>query len=311
MIEVKNIAKHFGELVALQDISFTVKKGDVLGFLGPNGAGKTTTMRIISCFMPATKGTVKVGGYDVFENSREIKKIIGYLPEHPPLYPDMTVESYLNYVSKLKDVPRKRRKSLYEKVVETCGLKEVSKRIIKNLSKGYQQRVGIAQAIVHEPQILILDEPTIGLDPRQITDIRNLIKGLSGEHTIILSTHILPEVTMTCNRVVIINKGKLVAEDTYDKLTSQSDQEEKTFIQIARVDAGEAIKKMLSIPGVTRVSQEEKGFLVENSPGETDKVREAISSLIVTSGWGLLQARPLRPTLEDVFLKLITEEIKN
>ena len=208
MIKVENLTKYYGDFPAIKEISFEVKKGDVLGFLGPNGAGKTTTMRILSGAIPASYGTAKIAEYDVFESPLEVKRKIGYLPEYPPLYREMTVYGYLKYVAKIKNIPRKKNKDSIDRVMERCSITHVAKRLIGNLSKGYQQRVGLAQALIHNPEVLILDEPTIGLDPKQIIEIRALIKDLADKHTVILSTHILPEVTMTCNRVIIINEGE-------------------------------------------------------------------------------------------------------
>src|SRR3954465_14621052 len=219
MITVKELTKRYARNTAVDHISFEVAKGQIVGFLGPNGAGKTTTMRILTCFMPPTEGTATVSGFDVFEDSFEVKKHIGYLPETPPLYPEMTVSDYLNFVARLKNVPSSEIKSRTQQVMERCAVAEESGRLISKLSKGYRQRVGLAQAIIHNPDVLILDEPTSGLDPKQINETRELIKSLAGEHTIILSTHILPEVEAVCEKVIIINKGKLVATDSVENLT--------------------------------------------------------------------------------------------
>jgi gliding motility-associated transport system ATP-binding protein len=219
MIEVRNLTKRYGDLVAIRDISFTAATGQVLGFLGPNGAGKTTTMRIITGFMPATSGTVKVVGYDIFDDSYEVRKRIGYLPENPPLYGDMTVTSYLRFVGRIRGIPKADLGDAVDRALHTCGLSEVTGRVVGHLSKGFRQRVGLAQALIHNPAVLVLDEPTIGLDPRQIIDIRTLIKQLAGERTVILSTHILPEVSQLCDKVVIINEGHIVVEDTLANLT--------------------------------------------------------------------------------------------
>ena len=221
MIKVEGLTKRYGDLKAVEDIYFYVKKGEIVGFLGPNGAGKTTTMRVITGFLPATEGTVTVSGFDIFEKPMEVKKRIGYLPEHPPVYEDMTVKGYLKFVAKIKGVPRAQRSDALDRVVTRCGLKAVRKTIIGQLSKGYKQRVGLAQAMIHDPDVLILDEPTIGLDPKQIIAIRELIKSLAGDHTIILSTHILPEATMICHRVLIIDQGAIVADDTLENLTAR------------------------------------------------------------------------------------------
>lgn len=230
MIEVRNLTKRYGDLVAIRDISFTAATGQILGFLGPNGSGKTTTMRIITGFMPATTGTVKVAGYDIFDDSYEVRKRIGYLPESPPLYTDMTVTSYLRFVGRIRGMPKAELSDGVDRVLHTCGLPEVAGRVIGHLSKGFRQRVGLAQALVHDPSVLVLDEPTIGLDPRQIIGIRTLIKELAGERTVILSTHILPEVSQLCEKVVIINDGRIVVEDTLINLT-QGMSLEQVFLQ--------------------------------------------------------------------------------
>lgn len=231
MIKVKNLTKRFGDLVAISDLSFNLDKGEILGFLGPNGAGKTTTMRILTCYIPPTSGEVSIAGFDTFKNPMEVKKRIGYLPEHPPLYYDMTVKSYLKFVSKIRGIPAKERKRQLDWVIDKCSLQDVINRLIGNISKGFKQRVGLAQAIIHNPEILILDEPTIGLDPRQISEIRELIKSLAGEHSIILSTHILPEVTMICNRALIMNRGKLIAQESLKTLTDGKSLED-AFIEL-------------------------------------------------------------------------------
>jgi len=235
MIDVENLTKRYGDFTAVEDLSFRVEKGEVVGFLGPNGAGKTTTMRILTGFLPATSGAVKISGYDIFSDPMSVKKRIGYLPEHPPVYTEMTVEGYLKYVAKIRGVPRKKRSEALQRVVNRCGLSDVRGQIIDKLSKGYRQRVGLAQAMIHDPEVLILDEPTIGLDPKQIIEIRELIRSLAGSHTIILSTHILPEVTMICQRVLIIDRGKIVADDTLQNLTAQ-DSLESVFIKLTTED---------------------------------------------------------------------------
>ena len=225
MIKVEGLTKRYGDVTAIEDISFQVKKGEIVGFLGPNGAGKTTTMRIITGFMPATDGTVTVSGHDIFEKPMEVKRRIGYLPEHPPVYGDMTVGGYLKFAAKIKGVSRSGRAEAIDRVITRCGLKDARSKIIGKLSKGYKQRVGLAQAMIHSPEVLILDEPTIGLDPKQIIEIRELIKALAGEQTIILSTHILPEVTMICQRCLIIDQGRIVADDSLEALTAQESLE--------------------------------------------------------------------------------------
>jgi ABC-2 type transport system ATP-binding protein len=235
MIEVEGLTKRYGDVTAIENVSFRVNKGEIVGFLGPNGAGKTTTMRILTGFLPATKGSVSVAGFDMFKDGMKAKKKIGYLPEHPPLYTDMSVNDYLEFVAKIKGVPRSSRPDAVARVVETCGLSDVQEVIIHKLSKGYKQRVGLAQAMVHDPEVLILDEPTIGLDPKQIIEIRQLIKSLAGNHTIILSTHILPEVSMICERVLIIDQGRIVADDLLEKLTATMSLE-SVFMKLTAED---------------------------------------------------------------------------
>jgi ABC-2 type transport system ATP-binding protein len=304
MIEVRNLTKYYGEHVGIQDVTFDVQKGEILGFLGPNGAGKTTTMKILSSYMPPTSGTARVCGFDVFEDAQEVKKRVGYLPEHPPLYLDHTVEDYLLFVSEIKGVPKEKRHSAMDNVIEKCGLGEVKKRLIGNLSKGYRQRVGIAQAMIHNPDVLILDEPTIGLDPKQIMEIRELIRSLGKEHTIILSTHILQEVTMLCKRVVIINRGRLVAADTYEQLSSQLSDRFKVYVRVGKPDAKIA-EVLKSIPGVKDVKDSgDSSFIVEM---EQDKdVRGKISEAIVKNNWELLEMKQLSVSLEDIYVKLIS-----
>jgi gliding motility-associated transport system ATP-binding protein len=235
MIDVRNLIKRYGDLVAVNGVSFTAQKGEILGFLGPNGAGKTTTMRIITGFLPATGGTVKVAGFDIFDDSHEVRKRIGYLPESPPLYNDMTVTTYLEFVGRIKGIPRARLPAATDRVVQKCGLADVRARVLGHLSKGYRQRVGLAQALIHEPDVLVLDEPTIGLDPRQIIDIRTLIRELAEERTVILSTHILQEVSQLCQKVVIINRGRIVVEDRIETLTRELSLEE-VFLRAISAD---------------------------------------------------------------------------
>ncbi len=238
MIEVQHLTKRYGRFTAVDDISFRVERGEILGFLGPNGAGKTTTMRIITGFMPATTGTVKVAGYDIFDDSYEVRKRIGYLPENPPLYADMTVVGYLRFSGRIRGLPKAELGDSVDRVLRTCGLTEVTNRVVGHLSKGFRQRVGLAQALIHNPSVLVLDEPTIGLDPRQIIDIRTLIKELSGERTVILSTHILPEVSQICEKVVIINEGRIAVEETLAKLTADMTLEE-VFLRYITKDVAE------------------------------------------------------------------------
>ena len=308
MIEVENLTKYYKGIRAVEGITFNVSKGEIVGFLGPNGAGKTTTMRIIACFIPATKGTARVSGFDVFKDSFEVKKRIGYLPENPPLYKEMTVSSFLEFVAKLRGVEGKKIRNRIDYVLEKCGISGVKNRLIGNLSKGYKQRVGIAQAIIHDPEVLILDEPTIGLDPKQITEIRHLIKELGGEHTVILSTHILPEVTMTCQRVVIINDGKIVAIDSYESLSVNLKKSDKTFIRLSRIDE-DIIRKLELIKGLTHINKEnfaENSLIIESEVGVD--IREELATVCVKNNYGLLEMKPVAMSLEDIFLKLTTEE---
>jgi ABC-2 type transport system ATP-binding protein len=311
VIEVDHLTKVFSGRKAVDGISFTVQKGEILGFLGPNGAGKTTTMRILTCYMPATGGTARVAGYDVFEESIEVRRRIGYMPESPPLYPEMTVDSYLHFVAKIKGAPSTQRKSMVDDVMEKCAVGDVRNRIIGKLSKGYKQRVGLAQSLLNNPEVLILDEPTIGLDPKQIFEVRSLIKALAGDHTVILSTHILPEVSMTCNRVVIINNGKVVAMDTPTGLTNQMKGAEKIALSVDG-PRNAVVEKVKSIQGVigVKVEGEENGgptnYIVECNL-RTD-LRRVLAKEIVSQGWGLLELRGVSMSLEDVFINLVTQE---
>ncbi len=311
MIEVQDLTKSYGTVKAVDDISFTVNKGEILGFLGPNGAGKTTTMRILTGYMPATSGTARVAGFDVFRDSMEVRRRIGYLPETPPVYPDMTVETYLDFVARIKNVPAGRRPARIDDALRKTNLEDKRSELIKRLSRGYKQRVGIAQALVHDPDVIILDEPTVGLDPKQIIEVRNLIKGLAGDHTIILSTHILPEVSMTCDRVVIINKGKVAAVDTPENLTSQLKGGQKIRIE---ADAPERPLRdaLAQIPGATRVvvepqrSGSRQVVTVEAAQGKD--LRSEIAAKIVQNGWPLFELRGVRLSLEEIFLELTTDD---
>jgi ABC-2 type transport system ATP-binding protein len=311
VIEVDHLTKVFNGRKAVDDISFKVEKGEILGFLGPNGAGKTTTMRILTCYMPATNGTARVAGYDVFDESIEVRRRIGYLPENPPVYHEMTVDSYLHFVAKIKGAPSSQRKQQVDEAMEKCSIGDVRNRIIGKLSKGYKQRVGVAQALLNNPEVLILDEPTIGLDPKQIFEVRSLIKGLAGNHTVILSTHILPEVSMTCNRVVIINKGKVVAMDTPQGLTQQAQGAERVAL-IVDGPRQAVQEKLQSIEGVLRVEAEgdDNGqpstFTVECRLNAD--LRRDLASAVVSQGWGLLELRGVSMSLEDVFINLVTKE---
>ena len=309
MIEVEHLTKRYGPVTAVHDVSFQVGKGEILGFLGPNGAGKTTTMRVLTGYMPATEGRVRVGGHDVFEQAVEAKRHIGYLPETPPLYPDMTVREYLQFVAKIKGVPPADRKARVEQVMARTWVSDMANRACGKLSKGYRQRVGLAQAIIHNPDVLVLDEPTAGLDPKQIIETRRLIKELAGDHTIILSTHILPEVSQTCDRVVIINKGRVVAEDTPANLTQRLRGSETIFLQVDGPRAADAAAALSAVPGVVRVAPSDNApgaFEIDSEKGHD--VRRDLARAVVLAGHDLLEMRPLRVSLEEIFLSLITEE---
>lgn len=310
MIEVQNLTKRYGSVTAMNDVTFRVERGEILGFLGPNGAGKTTTMRILTGYMPATEGKAIVAGFDVFDQPVEAKRRTGYLPETPPLYPDMTVGEYLDFVSRIKGVPASERTRRIQAVMERTRIADMARRQCGKLSKGYKQRVGLAQALIHNPDVLILDEPTAGLDPKQIIDTRELIKELAGDHTIVLSTHILPEVSQTCQRVVIINKGRVVAVDTPDNLTARLRGTETMYLQ---VDAGnaDAAAALRGVAGVTKVTEADRresrvGLEIESEQGHD--VRRDLARTVVGSGWGLLELRPMRMSLEDIFLSLTTDE---
>jgi ABC-2 type transport system ATP-binding protein len=310
VIEVEHLSKVYNGRKAVDDISFKVEKGEILGFLGPNGAGKTTTMRILTCYMPSSEGTARVAGYDVFDQSVEVRKRIGYLPENPPLYPEMSVESYLNFVAAIKGAKSNQRKAQVGDALEKCSLGDVRNRIIGKLSKGYKQRVGLAQALLNNPDVLILDEPTIGLDPKQIHEVRSLIKGLGSSHTIILSTHILPEVSMTCNRIVIINKGKVVAMDTPEGLTHQAKGAERITLTVG--GPSDAIcEKFRSIDGVLSVQAESASEDLVNLTVESGldvDLRPVLASVVVNEGWKLFDLRDVSISLEDVFINLVTQE---
>jgi len=303
MIEVSNLTKKYGDLVAVNDLSFKVEKGTIWGLLGPNAAGKTTTMRILTGYLAATDGKATVSGYDVFEQPNKAKKITGYLPENVPLYPEMTVLSYLDFVSEIKQIPGSKRKEALEKAIEISGLKTVRGRLIKNISRGFKQRVGVAQALIHEPQILILDEPTIGLDPAQIVEIRQLIKSLKGEHTIMLSTHILAEVTQTCDGVVIINEGQLMASGSLEDLTASFIEKDGVVIRI-RSETEKAMTLFKEIPGVENVTRRDDEINIEWSQGKD--FRDEITRLIVEKGFGLIELKPLAMNIEELYLKVIS-----
>ncbi len=310
MIEVEHLTKRYGPVTAVDDVSFTVEKGEILGFLGPNGAGKTTTMRVLTGYMPATEGRTRVAGFDVVEKPIEAKRRTGYLPETPPLYTDMSVRDYLLFCARIKGIARGDRVARVNAVMERTRVTDMSERHCGRLSKGYRQRVGLAQALLNNPEVLILDEPTAGLDPKQIIETRKLIKDLAGDHTVVLSTHILPEVSQTCQRVVIINKGKVVAVDTPDNLTSRLRGSESQFLQVdARgTDAAAAIGELDGVTGVT-VTEQRNGLTALEVASLTGRdIRQELAAAVVSRGWGLLELRPMRMSLEDVFLTLTTIE---
>ena len=309
MIEVEGLTKFYGPVPAITDVSFRVEAGEIVAFLGPNAAGKTTTMRVLTGFMPATSGNARIGGLDVYEDSIAARRHIGYMPETIALYTDMRVHQYLRYCGKLHAMRKAELNDRLDEVMGRCGLAERRDSIIGTLSLGFRQRVGLAQALIHNPDVLILDEPTVGLDPNQIIEVRQLIRSLAGEHTVMLSTHILPEAQMTCERVIIINHGKIVAEDTPENLTHQIQEAETILVRVRDMDPG--IGKLLQdIPAVTSVRREVDaqpgGYLVDTALG-TD-LRAELAEFIVKKGWGLLELRPIEMSLEDVFRQLTTEE---
>lgn len=307
MIDAQNITKRYGDHTAIERVTFTVDKGEVLAFLGPNGAGKTTTMRILTCFMPATEGQARVAGYDCFEQPLEVKRRIGYLPETPPVYQELTVAEYLTFTGRLKGMGRADLRRALDRTIERLSLGDVRHRLIANLSRGYKQRVGLAQALLHDPPVLILDEPTVGLDPKQIIEIRELIKSLAGSHTVILSTHILPEATAVCQRVVIISGGRIAAVDTPERLSARLRQSEKISVTV-KAPPSDMADRFRSLPGVLSVFEptDSGAFLLECELGRD--LRDDIARLIVTQGWGLLELKAVSMTLENVFLRLTQHE---
>ena len=306
MIKVEQLSKSYGPREAIRNLSFQIEKGEVVGFLGPNGAGKTTTMNILSCIMPASSGSAKICGFDVFEQSLEIRKLIGYLPEAPPLYSDMVVYDYLIFAARLRNISSRKAFSAAEQVIEKCSLKNVRNRIIGRLSKGYQQRVGIAQALVHDPDILILDEPTIGLDPIQIIEIRKLIQELASSHTIILSSHILPEITQICKRVIIISEGQIVAVDSLESLTTRLRKGERLLLKVRQSDH-ETIEKLRTLNKVNTVTEQETAQFTIDCEPRAD-IQDEIAKLALDNNWGIVELKPASMTLEDIFLKLTLEE---
>ncbi len=307
MIDVQHITKRYGDRTAIERVSFSVNKGEVLAFLGPNGAGKTTTMRILTCFMPATEGTATVDGFDCSEQPQEVKARIGYLPETPPVYQELTVSEYLTFVGRLKGMKSAALRERMPLVIEQVSLGDVRHRLIANLSRGYRQRVGLAQALLHDPPVLILDEPTVGLDPKQIIEIRELIKSLAGSHTVILSTHILPEATAVCQRVVIINEGRIVAVDTPEHLSARLRRSEKISLTV-KTPPHNFLDRLRGIPGIVSVfaPADSGAYLVECALGRD--LRDELARFVVTNGWGLLELKTISMTLEDVFLRLTQHE---
>lgn len=311
MIEIQNLTKKFGQITAVDDLNFTVNKGEILGFLGPNGAGKSTTMNIITGYLPSTEGTVKVDGFDIMENPTEVKKRIGYLPERPPIYMDMTIKEYLDFVSDLKLVERRQKKGQMNDIMELIKITHVRDRLIKNLSKGYKQRVGLAQALIGSPDVLVLDEPTVGLDPKQIIEIRKLIKALGKEHTIILSSHILPEVSAVCERVVIINNGKIVAVDTPDNLSKGFGTVSKLSVTIAgpKSSIEGYVKDIYGVKYIEANIEKEKDVI--NYIVESDKnidIRRPLFFAMAKAGYPILELKSMNMTLEDIFLSVTAEE---
>ncbi len=311
MIEVDGLTKYYGNFPAIRDVTFRVETGEIVGFLGPNGAGKTTTMRILTCFSPATSGTARILGMDVRTDSLKIREKVGYLPENVPLYDWMRVGKYLEFVARAKRIGSDKRKAEIDRVAKSAGVDQVMGKIIRSLSKGYRQRVGLAQALIGDPPILVLDEPTIGLDPKQIREIRDLIRGFTKNRTVILSSHILPEVSQVCGRVVIINNGSIVAEDTPENLIGGYDRSRKSRVTV-RAQESDLLQLLASVQGVASVDSvgaangKETTVIVETKP-ETD-VRPELARAVIEKGWDLMELRPLEVSLEDVFIDLVTEE---
>ncbi len=311
MIHVENLSKFYGAIPAIHEVSFSIQQGEITGFLGPNGAGKTTTMRILTGFMPATSGKASVAGFDVFDQSLEVRKRIGYLPEDVPLYRDMNVNAFLHFAANIKGVEKKQCASQVDAVIERCGIQGVRNRLIGHLSKGFRQRVGLAQALIGEPDVLILDEPTTGLDPAQIIEIRELITALAREKTIILSTHILPEVSMICQKVIILNRGKIVAVDTTENLTSRMQKSSRVIMEVDG-PVEEVRQSLQEVPGVLGVEQLEQVsdqiFRYQIDSEKDQDVRRQLAAVTAAHNWGLLELRAAEMSLEDVFVQLVTEE---
>ncbi len=310
MIKVEGLTKRYGSAIAVKNISFTVDKGEVVGFLGPNGAGKTTTMRVLTCFLPPTEGSASVAGFDVLEDPLEVKKRIGYLPETPPLYLEMGVYDYLEFVARLKGIPSGDVAARVDSVLDRCNLGDVKAKLNGQLSRGYRQRVGLAQALIHNPDVLILDEPTAGLDPKQIIEVRQLIRELSGDHTVILSTHILPEVSTTCGRVIIINDGKIEASDTPENLTARLQGHDSIWLEVDG-PSDQVEPTLAAVPGVEQVApaQGQAGRSAWQVEADQDPaVRTALARAVIDAGWGLYEIRSVGLSLEDIFLELTASD---
>lgn len=312
MIEIKNLTKRYGQIHAVNDISLTIKKGEILGFLGPNGAGKSTTMNILTGYLSPTSGTVTIDGFDIMDSPREAKKLIGYLPELPPLYQDMTVSEYLKFISELKSVPLKQRKRQLDEILYLVKLGDMQDRLIKNLSKGYKQRVGVAQALVGNPQVLVLDEPTVGLDPKQIIEIRKLIGALRHEHTIILSTHILQEVNAVCSSVAVINKGKLAATGSVSDFTASEGTVNKFVISIvgasSRTEAQNALKETDGVRRVDFVRVDKDAYIFNVESERKSDVRRSVFNAVSRNNMAIIELRPVGRTLEEIFIDIVSNE---
>lgn len=310
MIEVKSLRKNYGNFEAVKDISFTVEKGEIVGLLGPNAAGKTTIMRVLTCFLPKTAGDVKVCGYDVEEEPLEVRKHIGYLPESTPLYYDMTVQCFLQFASEIKGVAPRERNNEVGRVMETAGVDNVKGRLIANISKGYKQRVGVAQSLLGDPELLILDEPTTGLDPKQIIEVRNLIKNLAEKHTVILSSHILPEVSATCGRIIILHEGRIVAIDTQEKLSERLKKSAELSLEIKGVEE-KVLEGLKKIKGVRGVAAAQKKDTIVSYRVDTEThvdCREDIFMFCAQNNFPILEMKMQELSLEEIFLKLTTKE---
>jgi ABC-2 type transport system ATP-binding protein len=310
MIEVQNVTKHYGSTIAVNDVSFDAKAGEVLGFLGPNGAGKTTTMRILTCYLPADSGTASIDGYDIFEHSLEVRKRIGYLPESAPLYTDMGVIDYLKFIAQVRGIPKSQRNNRIKDIVETCGLGPMIQKDVGELSKGYRQRLGLAQALIHDPPLLILDEPTSGLDPSQIIEIRNLIREIGQQKTIIFSTHILSEVSATCSRVLIINEGKIVANGTPDELAERAKGEQIVHISVRgeSEDIEAKLGTLNFVSGFKQVGSDDGIFRYQLTSPQRENIAEQLFHFVVENRWSLTELHQESVSLEDVFLRLTRSE---